>query len=180
MAAPAPVPPSPSRRSNRSSDVRSRKRKGRLRSGRGLLRVPGRGVLGAIRTEEAGLDGAPQVTSQRGVHLLDPGEGVADGVRHVLPGLFVTSAELADSTSKAIGRRELAANELDLGAQPIDALGVVDALGVLQLRFEILQALLVRRSGARIQSRPRIARAPDMEVRGRQLFDGHLGGAGSR
>jgi hypothetical protein len=78
------------------------------------------------RTGQAGRDGRPQVTSQRGVHPHDPGQGVADRVGHVLPSLLVTSREFPGSPSEAIRRRQLATDELHLVAHPRGALGSVD------------------------------------------------------
>src|SRR5436309_14632602 len=110
------------RRSNGAGNVRSGKANGEAMSDGAsrqggqahpgsVLRIPCDGLLGTVRTAQAGLGGRLQVTSQRGVQPDDPGQRVADRVGHVLPGLLVTSPEFPGSAAQAIGRRELATDE---------------------------------------------------------------------
>src|SRR5919197_944963 len=59
--------------------------------------------------------------------------------------------------AEADGRRQLVGDELHLLARPRRALGVVEGLGLLDLRAQVLQARAVLALGLRVEDRARVA-----------------------
>jgi hypothetical protein len=96
--------------------------------------------------------------------LGDLANATADIIGDVLANLLVVVRALADATTEAIGRAELAPDELYLGARSLRPLGIVQALGIVQLRPEISQALLVRLARLRVEPIAPAANGADAEV----------------
>src|SRR6185295_5542874 len=136
-------------------------------AGSAAIDLPGHRVprIGLVAAEVAGVDRRLELAAEALVLGGDAADDALDGARHVHPGALGVRRGLAVAAAEADCAGELARDELHLLARPGGALGVVEVLGLLDLRPQVLEARAVLALRLRVEQRAGVAvAAADLDV----------------
>src|SRR6478735_1325588 len=135
-------------------------------AGSAAVDLPGHRVprIGLVAAEVAGVDRRLELATEALVLGGDAADDALDRARHVHPRTLGVRRGLAVAAAEADRARELARDELHLLARTGGALGVVEVLGLLDLRAQVLEARAVLALGLRVEQRAGVAvPAPDLD-----------------
>src|SRR6476659_6206466 len=137
------------------------------RAGSAAVDLPGHRVprIGLVAAEVAGVDRRLELATEALVLGGDAADDALDRARHVHPRTLGVRRGLAVAAAETDRARELARDELHLLAGTGGALGVVEVLGLLDLRAQVLEAGAVLALGLRVEQRAGVAvPAPDLDA----------------